>query len=107
MLLPLNDALDSHRGGVHLGRDLAQAQAVFVELAYGFQLRTQDFPFPSEMIRSALAAKPSDRCRGALTAADALLFGYRRKDREHGVPEYTAGVKILLGKRSPFDAGGR
>jgi hypothetical protein len=45
-LLPLNDALDSHRGGVHLGRDRAQAQALFVELPYCIQLRTQDFPFP-------------------------------------------------------------
>jgi hypothetical protein len=32
---------------------IAQAQALFVELPYGFQLRAQDFPFPPEMIRLA------------------------------------------------------
>ena len=61
-IAPLNDALDSHRGGVHLGRDRPQAQALIVKLPYRFQLRAQDFPFPPEMIRLALAPKPSYRC---------------------------------------------
>src|ERR1700733_4964275 len=50
-LLPLNYALDSHRGGMNLGRDRPQAQALFVEMPYRFQLCTQDFPFPPEMVR--------------------------------------------------------
>ena len=107
-LLPLNDALDSHRGGVHLCRDRPQAQSLFVELPYRFQLRAQDFPFPPEVIRLALAPKPSDRrCRGALTSPNALLLGNGGQDRQHCITEQPARVQILLGERTPFDAGGR
>ena len=74
-LLPLNYALDSHRGGMNLGRDRPQAQALLVEMPYRFQLCTQDFPFPPEMVRLTLAPKHSDGCRGSLTSPNALLLG--------------------------------
>jgi hypothetical protein len=95
-IAPLNDALDSHRGGVHLGRDRPQAQALFVELPDGFKLRAQDFPFPPEVIRLALAPKPDDRGRGALTSPNALLLGYGSQDRQHCITEQTARVQVLL-----------
>jgi hypothetical protein len=65
---------------VHRGRDRPQAQAVFVKLTYCFQFRAQDFPFPPQIVRLALATKPGDGRGGALTSANALLLGDRCQD---------------------------